>query len=143
MVQQFMDGSNLVITWQKNTRKVPAESQLLLRIISYCCCWELTKGGGDLCWRHCLHFYLFTYGFVYRRKNVRYELIPGNWKPDETKYTLGVIFKDKLSFKNCKSSGWQKRKWARTFFVKLWVFKPVSHETYSIHQAHICWLIYL
>ena len=39
-----------------------------------------------------------------------------------------VIFKEKSTFKYCKISGWQKRWWAHTFFVKFRIFKPVLHK---------------
>ena len=38
--------------------------------------------------------------------------------------SLGVIFKEKLSLKNCRISGCQKRLWAHTFFVIFWVLNP-------------------
>ena len=53
--------------------------------------------------------------------------------------SLGVIFKEKLNFKNCKISGWQKRYWVHTFFVKCRVFKPAPHKKYSINRAQIPW----
>ena len=46
----------------------------------------------------------FVYDFAYRRKHIRYKLTPG-----EIFNSLGVLFKEILSFKNCKISGWQKR----------------------------------
>jgi len=54
--------------------------------------------------------------------------------------SLGVIFKENLAFKNCKISGSKSaHQWAHTFFVKLRVFKPMSHKKYSIHRAQIPW----
>ena len=55
---------------------------------------------------HCLNFCSFAYGFTWRRKHVRYKSTPGGYV--EIFGSFCVIFKEKLSFKNCKISGWQK-----------------------------------
>ena len=46
-------------------------------------------------------------------------------------WSFGVTFKEKLSFKSCIISRWQKLKWAQTFFVKFWLIRPVLHIKYS------------
>ena len=46
--------------------------------------------------------------------------------------SLDAIFQRKLCFQYCRISGWRKHQWTESFFVRFWVFKPVSHKTYPM-----------
>jgi len=47
-----------------------------------------------------------------------FQAAKGNLIHGEIFSSLGVVFREILSFKNCKISGWQKCLWAHTVFVK-------------------------
>ena len=90
-------------------------------------------------------FSRFMGDFVHTRHHTRHDFTKKNLKSlwnlvsSEIFGSLGVTFAEKLAFKNIKISVWQKRKWAHTFFVQFWAFKPASHKKHSIHRAQIPW----
>ena len=64
----------LFIKW---TQKVGGISNVS-PILAFCSSINNMSLQGDSCWRHCLHFFSFAYGFAYRNKHVGSELTPVN-----------------------------------------------------------------